>query len=246
MNYRILIPVTVNADRVKILLDNIKDKILLTIVNNFDDIKIAELCRNAEKEGAEIIWKPENIGIGRSWNIGLRQVGIGRCDYIFIFSASIIFHEPMEYFVEKVWNQEQKEKKFTYALHTASKHWFVTTKLGVEKMGYYDENFCPCYYEDTDYCYRRTLSGYEKEGMFHIFEPQGISSAGTSLAIRAEKRILKHYELNSSRMMNYYIRKWGGLQGKEIYKTPYNDPNMKINDWILETEGFISLSKEIS
>ena len=245
MNYRMLVPVTVNADRVKILFDNIKDKTLLTVVNNFDDPEVAELCRNIEKEGAEIIWKPENIGIGRSWNIGLRQVETGRCDYILIFSASVIFHKPIEYFLEKVWNQEQKEKKFTYAMNRTYKHCFITTRLGVEKMKYYDENFYPSYYEDTDYCYRSAIFGYDKKGMVHIFENQWVVSIKRSLALETEKRLLRHYELNSSRMRNYYIKKWGGLQSSEKYKTPYNDPNMEINDWKLETEGFIPLPKEV-
>lgn len=97
---------------------------------------------------------------------------------------------------------------------------FMITPQTIEKVGWFDEEIYPAYFEDNDYHYRVKLAG-------------GLGVANT-------KAVFVHY---GSRTQNqatngpitpgetfrkneqYFIKKWGGPPGHEKFVKPFNNDN---------------------
>ena len=96
---------------------------------------------------------------------------------------------------------------------------FMVGREYYEKVGLFDENFKPAYFEDWDSAYRIKLAGgrciYTPRAMFYHY-----GSRTQKEALGNGKVIVPSPEFEINR--KYYIAKWGGQQGKEIYKTPFN------------------------
>ncbi len=151
-----------------------------------------------------------NIGVAASWN--------KLCAIIFDrgFDAAMILNDDVV--------MGANENNILYVLKTsrAAHHislvdWcaFIIKKTTFDKIEPFDENFFPAYYEDKDYEYRLKLSGL---GLVRhaslapsIYRNNSTGEKMPGLPAAAQKN------------REYYIRKWGGLPGKEIYKTPFNE-----------------------
>jgi hypothetical protein len=234
MDYRILLPVTNNPELVKQKLIDIPDKTKLILVNNFDNQKVENLSCQAETLGAEVHRHPMNLGLAASWNLGFRRMEELKCNFIIFLSASAVFDKSIEYFVEKIIENELAGKKGTryIASNIATLHCFAQTQLCLDRGGYFDENFWPIYYEDTDYCRRSDLNEVNK-GVFQLHLNDVVHSLAYSIAMR-DRRLMFLWQNNAYRVADYYLRKWGGVQNSEIFTTPFNNPNMHVNHWTFE------------
>jgi GT2 family glycosyltransferase len=94
---------------------------------------------------------------------------------------------------------------------------FMIKESTIDKVGYFDENFWPAYFEDNDYHYRMKLQGIKalKDNQIVYFH-YGSSTVKENRNI--EKTNSEYYLINKE----YYIKKWGGEPGNEIYETPFN------------------------
>jgi len=105
---------------------------------------------------------------------------------------------------------------------------FLIHRSYFDKIGTFDENFNPAWYEDNDAHRRIKLLGYKAitttaAPMIHF------GGATTALLEIAD----------SSKSRAYYIRKWGGIPNshpydgvKEHFATPYDDPALTPKDWV--------------
>lgn len=94
---------------------------------------------------------------------------------------------------------------------------FMITKEGYEKVGEFDENFSPAYFEDNDYHYRINLAGLKA-----ITVPMAVYyHYGSRTSVEGLPRSIERHQ-SFERNRQYYIKKWGGMPGKENYKTPFN------------------------
>lgn len=99
---------------------------------------------------------------------------------------------------------------------------FLVKKDFLDKVGLFDENFIPAYFEDNDMHRRINLLNY-KAGC--------VSSASYyHYASGTQKSNEFHQMFESNR--NYYIRKWGNVPGQETFIMPFNDPNLTPKDWL--------------
>jgi len=91
-------------------------------------------------------------------------------------------------------------------------------------IGYFDEGFSPAYYEDNDILYRIRLRGEKAI----VYEPSMIyhHGRGTSEAIGVSDWSLQR---------DYYVKKWGGPPGSEIYRNPFNEPDKREN-WVSQDD----------
>ena len=177
-----------------------------------------------------------------SWNFGMKRLEKD-CDFVVILSTSICFDKPFDYLIEKVIEYEEKEPAGMYLCDIA-KHCFIVTRKGLEIGGYFDENFWPSYYEDMDYSYRSDLNGLSSARISFV-DFKMVHAHGISLALKADSRLLIHHQLNANRMVQYYIAKWGGYQNHEIYKNPFDNPKMGVNDWVVKrNDEWAPLPKE--
>jgi hypothetical protein len=242
MDYKILLPITTDAEGLvtQKLTRDIPDMSKLILLNNWTEPDVYKLSQEAASKGAEVYHIPGNLGCGPSWNFGFRRMMEDVCDFVIILSPSAVFDKSIMYFVDAIYKQESIKPMGRYvASGLATLHCFAHTRLGVEVGGYLDENFWPIYYEDTDFCRRSMLNGFgtDKNGKINFVYLSGLEdvvhSYANSFTCR-NKDLFKLYENRGGWMAEYYVSKWGGIQGSEKFEHPFNNPLVGINEWTLD------------
>ena len=92
----------------------------------------------------------------------------------------------------------------------------VLTPTLINRVGLLDENFHPGYYEDNDYRYRQFLTGV-RMGSFPL-QNEHI----TSSTLNSTTHFKQRNKVTFSKNFDYYVEKWGGPPGRELYRTPFN------------------------
>lgn len=172
---------------------------------------------------------PENLGVGRSWNVGARKVLDEKLDYLVIMSATIIFTDGMNDLIDKLENNQNG-----YGLE--SQHVWHLICLSYETLltvGLFDENFYPGYYEDSDYIRRMELCG--------IHMPMEKSPRIPKIDIKAVHQGDAHamksgIKVNMEACRQYFIEKWGSeprynsqSDRDVLYRDPFNNHNNSID-----------------
>jgi len=227
--YRIVIPVVAQHEDLSRLLKQITNAKLLTIVNNFDKEEVQNCCNIMKKHGSRIINWPENRGCAASWNVGLKQIVKDKLDFVIILSPSCIWNNDVDDFVKEIIKAEKKEKGHMYIAtgqHSTDTHAFAITRLGLEEIGYFDENLHPVYMEDADYYRRMELLGIERKFIHGLRK-----SAPLGGGVQKDPRIWQQYLRSAENIKAYYVKKWGKPPGREYFQTPYNDPELSAKDW---------------
>lgn len=230
MKYRIVIPVVAQEEDFKNLLLQVSDPKLLTIVNNFDVESIGAYCKVMKKAGARVVEWPENRGCAASWNVGLKEIEKDKLDFVIICSPSCIWdREDERAFAKKIEESEKLGSGHMYIAtgqHVTDTHAFAITKLGLKTLGYFDENFHPVYFEDADFYRRMALAE-----VYRVFIDGLRKSAPLNGGVKKDDRIWHQYIHSAEKLKEYYIKKWGGMPGRERFSTPFNKPEMTIRDW---------------
>lgn len=94
---------------------------------------------------------------------------------------------------------------------------FIYRPSTYREIGKFDETFYPAYFEDCDYHYRFNLLN-KKE--FHV--DVDFIHHGSSTNKKYTKEQQDESVRNFMRNKEYFIEKWGGENGKEVFKTPFN------------------------
>jgi glycosyltransferase involved in cell wall biosynthesis len=192
MDYLIVLPVINNEHLVDMCVASILDKSKLLIIDNSPN----GFCK---KYGVETLYFPENMGVGRSWNIGLKR---GH-EYTVLLSASMQIKGSLEEWLR----QANDWGVYSYD----SWHLIGIRKATVDKIGLIDENFYPAYYEDNDYMRRMRLGGCD-----FVRIPIEVISAGNAMSIK--NGVVPDF----GRCEEHYKKKWGGLPGQETFNKEYN------------------------
>lgn len=116
-----------------------------------------------------------------------------------------------------------------YGNHGAS--WFSITEHGVETAGLFDENIYPAYLEDCDMAYRCDLLGLRRMDVAGVSAIHGDGELKGSCTIHSDPVIREKNGQTHGRNHDYYRAKWGHDNGKEIFKTPFNDPLWPVWAW---------------
>lgn len=94
--------------------------------------------------------------------------------------------------------------------------------IAFETIGYFDENFIPAYYEDTDYFRRVRLAGMKQ----FTVQDTCIRHVGSLSLATVHPDVHNQQFL---RIAQYYVKKWGGDYGHELFDRPFNDPQFDLN-----------------
>lgn len=155
----------------------------------------------------------ENIGVAKAWNIFIENTH----GDIIIANDDVIFHP------DTIKGMMDAPGDFVYS--SANGKWsmfslFLIRKSCVEKIGLFDETISPNYgyFEDNDYFQRIELNGTVKYTDCKV--PWSHEGSATMKAFSSHEMDEHHRKFKRAR--DNYIRKWGGLPGKEVFKTPYN------------------------
>lgn len=203
MDYKIVVPVYLGAQAVENLIASIDvDYSHLILVDNTPD----SYCKQFEGKGISIYYYPENIGVGRAWNIGLKA----NADWTFILSQAVVFPSKFSEFLLEV------DSANGYCYFTdLGWHCAGIARRTVEKVGLFDTNFYPAYFEDADYYRRMCLAGIE-HGRAHT-PPVMTSSVGSSSG--------RGKDINFKALYDYFVEKWGGGPNDDpanLYSLPFN------------------------
>lgn len=93
---------------------------------------------------------------------------------------------------------------------------FVMSEEMISKVGLMDENFYPAYCEDNDHRYRMKLAHLTWK-QFPLKASHKVSST-----LHSNQKFELSNQKTFHKNIEYYIEKWGGDRGQEIYTTPFN------------------------
>lgn len=185
----------------------------LILVDNSKD----GICKKYENRGAMIFYYPENIGVSRSWNLGLQA----KAEWTFLVSISAIFPAGFSEVLVELKNANDYVFYTDRALHCGA----ISQKC-VEKVGYFDENFYPAYFEDMDYYRRvRLVLGKKPQLIYSEKKLEKIHKI-PAYSIKYGTSLESGLEVNNGALMEYYISKWGGKPTEEKFNKPFGDKSI--------------------
>lgn len=184
-----------------------------------------------------ILYESEfNVGVSRGWNYLLKQAAadeyyivIGDDNYFapgslsriatnmsILAGDSIFINFRMRAHNGGKWGDNEE----TFSGFSA----YIFVRGFEEKLGWFDENIYPAYFEDTDMHYRLVLSGCSSQTMTDVIIISGDDSTTGSCTLNSSdnetrKKIDKCFENNR----DYVREKWGWENEKFIYKHPFNN-----------------------
>lgn len=176
-------------------------------------------------------WK-ENIGVSKAWNEILKCTK--DYDLTIICNDDVVFLDGSFKKLVEAWESRPNDA----VLVTGNTHTVIApgyheapdyscfaanpTDL-INRIGLFDENFTPAYFEDNDH-HRRILVSGNKAYCFTGARTEHKHSQ-TQNAVPGKPIVTSQmFEKNRS----YYKVKWGGEPGQETYINPYGD---KTKDW---------------
>jgi hypothetical protein len=204
------------------------------------------------KHNYRVIIMPQymsQLPLAKAWNDGAKEAFNQGCDYALVCNDDILFApECLDNMVEQYEKLRPSENvimvtpnnilaqltnkydilgyttpddPFTWADHPNFSCFLISPEY-FEKVGYFDENFVPAWFEDNDAHYRAHLLGYKL----------ATTTAAPMVHIGAVSSNLAGAP-NSEASRSYFFKKWGSIKRDldETFKTPYNDPNLTPKDW---------------
>jgi GT2 family glycosyltransferase len=173
----------------------------------------------------------QNRGLAKSWNEGILAAYGNGCEAVIVANDDIVF-SPGD--VDEMAETAVKYQNFAYLVtaegynHRTKRSGsmgyscFAVNPLALEKIGMFDENFFPIYFEDCDYEWRARQLGLARGHCEHTHIEHGGSSALHDGSDEYKRQHQLTFQLNSL----YYRKKWGGLNEQETYEHPFNDPSL--------------------
>ena len=119
-----------------------------------------------------------------------------------------------------------------YGNHGAS--FFGITAECVARVGLFDECIFPAYLEDCDYAYRCDLLGMPRTNVDGLQARHGDGELTGSCTVNSDQVIQAENVRTHGLNFGYYEQKWGGINGQEKFKTPFNDPHWPVWAWRFE------------
>jgi GT2 family glycosyltransferase len=187
------------------------------LANYFEDFKNTEIviCDNGTQEIITreknfVIYRPEkNLGVSGSWNMIMDYAEKVKGTHVLMLNDDIYLGKSEEEInaIIRLWNPEFLCTELNWCS-------FILSVDAYLKVGKFDENFFPAYFEDNDY-FRRMLLAEVNITTNAMLNP---------FIYRNSMTIQKSPELNNGFEKNrqYYISKWGGQPTQETFATPFN------------------------
>jgi len=150
-----------------------------------------------------------NLGWGAAINLIIRANM--KADWWFFANADVVFGPGDLDRLEKAMWQAVGPTQVSICGYSA----FAVNDKAIELAGWFDENYIPCYCEDSDWHWRAKTLGVT----FIILESQTVQLEGGSVTIRERGTNNPYsYPLN----VQYHREKWGGPPWEEKYTTPWD------------------------
>ena len=182
---------------------------------DFKDTHIA-ICDNGNqdiltREENFMIYRPqENLNVSGSWNMLIDYSEKIGATHVLVLNDDVYLGRT-EHEI-KLLIKQNIEMPFINSLMNWSS--FILSVDGYKKIGEFNQEYFPNYYNDNDYCYRMRLLNMERLNTSFL----------NPVVYRNSMTIAKNPSLNSN-FMKYrqnYIEMWGGLPNEEKFTKPFN------------------------
>ena len=180
-----------------------------------DPCEVTEAMRQLERfKNWKVGSSTNNYGVANAWNLFAEEAKKDGYDAIIVANDDIyLYPEVLKKFIDTM-----KTSEFTSFVEYNMFSFYGMHISLFDKVGEFDENFWPAYYEDNDYHYRMKLIGLDSANVegtsyFHA----GSATLGKFDLIR---KMMHHH--NFSKNTDYYIAKWGGLPHEEKFTRPFD------------------------
>lgn len=150
-----------------------------------------------------------NLGCARSWNIGAKRVLDDGLDYLVLMSSVMQFGPELHC----TWRWQMNEFWGAKVIEADGHSWHLIAihRTCFERIGLFDTNLYPAYFEAEDWCYRLRMVGLE-QGFIRVWVnalSQGSALHNLIVSCPAEP------------LLDYMRRKWGGPKGEETFVQPF-------------------------
>lgn len=166
-------------------------------------------------KGIEVVYYPENAGVAKSFNLGLRR----GAKHTVVMSVSMRFGKGLADFIRQ---SEEHVSEYGLNYHIGM-HIYTIGRKTVDTIGEFDENLYPGWYADNEWWRRMIVSGIKVP----VYHPTDVSCIGDAMSL---KHGFVNYELADNQA--YYIRKWGKLPPDDFYIHPFNNPELPLSYWV--------------
>jgi hypothetical protein len=187
-----------------------------------------------------IIYKTDfNIGVSRGWNFVMRN----HLDTYCLICGDDSYFEAgsLEKLSEKMKTTDMLSKVFinfmlrhvTEGVASSGFISFIVTANTIDKIGYFDENIYPAYYEDIDLWRRIILSKESVSSMEDVFILHGddtLRDSCTMYSVTPDYR--SKMRVCDGRNAVYFHQKWNSRDIEESFPYPFNNPMYNIKDQI--------------
>lgn len=178
----------------------------------------------------EVCYHPHgtNRGLAKSWNDGLIESQQQGADVCVLLNDDIKASEAdLSLLCRAAVNNREYGVIEVEGYDTAMKRdqfmnfgFCAINPIAFDRVGYFDQNFFPIYFEDTDYSRRCGLAGVHylsagKSGVVHL---------GSS-TIKHDLDLARQNDVTFQKNRDYYCDKWGGEPGSEVWRLPFNSEN---------------------
>lgn len=194
------------------------------------DPAVVEVCEEISKsQNVRYHAYGVNRGLSKSWNEGMISGYADGADVVLIINDDVVM-SPGD--VDKL-AECALEWRGCYMItcqgfnvseqQSASIGWscFAINPVALDKVGMFDQNYFPIYFEDCDYARRAELLGLKPR---HC-DTTNVQHGG-SATLRGGHSPAHNENFMGNR--DYYLRKWGGEPGKERFNFPFNNGQMGV------------------
>lgn len=199
-----------SAENVIKLYESAKPDFFIVGLNTTDEKILKDLSVLLQNRNVVFLSMGGNAGVAKGWNLIL---------VLFQKGLPIVIANDDITFVSSDWTPIAEALDKTQPIQTILGYsCFVINTIALHKIGLFDENFYPAYYEDCDYDYRVRLAGYNPPQIDFPVNHIGSYSIST-----LEPEPKNEFWQMFTRNQNFYIQKWGGLNGEETYTKPFGN-----------------------
>ena len=157
------------------------------------------------------IWESkENLGVAGSWNFLMTKALINQFTHVLMLNDDVILQRSMDE-LYAITNKYSNSFQVCKPINNWSS--FILPLRVYQEVGFFDERFKKCYFEDNDYHYRLQLRN------IHINYNEDLNPQVYRNSQTIEKNPLLGGYIDNK---EYYLQKWGGLPGSEKYKIPFD------------------------
>lgn len=204
------------------IMDNgIHDTIAYPFIINSLDISDLDENDSSIKEYIDqndlCVFDPKiNLGVAASWNWFIKNTSPSFCEDNTSFW--IIANDDIIFYSTTLYNLVQAINKYPYMILGNGGAWSLMALHNnvISKIGLFDENFYPAYFEDNDYHHRMKLENLDFKIPGTVAYNHATSS--TIKAYSPERMKKHHHDFKCNRQ--YFINKWGNDPTKLGSKLP--------------------------